>query len=182
MFQHVKHGDGGATGRGGKGRRESVAQTAGTPARLQATLAASKRKIEAGYVFALPRSDSICRNKPASAADVQNHAFLFRIAQRPLDEMQVIAHHESAIPLLQPVGRRSFGNEPIVGRVVVAQLDGRGLRRQADQAALAALDDLEDLGGGAVQAVRGGKQNAGLGGVAGGARFAGWRERVRGTV
>jgi hypothetical protein len=122
------------------------------------------------------------QEQPASASDVQNHAFLFRIAQRPFHKSQVIAHHESPVPLLQPVGRRSLGNEPIVGRVVVAEFDRRGFRRQADQAALAALDDLEDLGGGVIQAIRGGKQNAGLGGVASGARFAGWRERVRGTV
>jgi hypothetical protein len=111
------------------------------------------------------------QEQSASAADVQNDAFLFRLAQRAFDEVEMIAYHESPVPLLQPVGRGSLRNEPVVGRIILAKIERRRLGRQTDQPALTALDDLEDLGGGVVKTIGGGKQDAGFCGIAGGAGF-----------
>jgi len=74
----------------------------------------------------------------------------------------MIAQHEAAIALLQPVRRGGLGDEPVAWRIVFAQLDRGRLRKQADQPALGAFNDLEMLGGGAVQPVGGGKQRADL--------------------
>jgi hypothetical protein len=41
----------------------------------------------------------------------------------------MIAHHESPVPLLQPVRRGGLRNEPIIGRIIIAKFERRGLRR-----------------------------------------------------
>ncbi len=76
----------------------------------------------------------------------------------------MVAHHEAAIAMFQAVGSGCLRNEPITGRIVVAQLERRRLRVQANQTAIAAFDDLENFVGGAIQAVGCGKQHARIGG------------------
>jgi hypothetical protein len=69
--------------------------------------------------------------------------------------MQMIAQHEAAIALLQVVRGGGIGSEPVVGWIVVAKFEGRGLRVEADEAALTAFDDAEDFVGGGVEAIAG---------------------------
>ncbi|HUA83460.1 MAG TPA: hypothetical protein VMB85_06335 [Bryobacteraceae bacterium] len=84
----------------------------------------------------------------------------------------MIAQNQAAIPLLQAIGRRGFRREPVIGRIIVAQLERRRLRIEPDQPAIAAFDDLENLAGGVIQAIGGGKQGS-RSGVAAGRAFAG---------
>jgi hypothetical protein len=92
---------------------------------------------------------------------------LFRIAESAFDETQMIAQNKAAIPLLQAVGRGGFRNEPVIGRIIIAQLQRRGLGMKPDQAAFAAFDDLERFCGGVIQAISGRKERASLGTAAG---------------
>ena len=60
---------------GARGARERVAQTAGTPARRQATLAASSEKSRPTTPFALaPARGQHLQEQSAAAADVQDQA------------------------------------------------------------------------------------------------------------
>jgi hypothetical protein len=77
--------------------------------------------------------------------------------------MKMIAHDEAAIELFQPVGGGGFGDEPIAGRVIIVELGGGGLGMETDQAAVAALDNLKNLGGGAIEPVGGGEENSDFG-------------------
>jgi hypothetical protein len=87
----------------------------------------------------------------------------------------MIVKHEAAVGLLEAPRCGGFRNEPIVRRIIIAQLRGRWLRVQTDEAAITAFDDLENFRGGAIETVGGGKQNprgAGAAGRAIGGRIA----------
>jgi hypothetical protein len=75
----------------------------------------------------------------------------------------MIAHDEAAIELFEAVGGGGFGNKPIARRVVIAELGWSGLGMEPDEAAVAALDDLENFRGGAIEPVGSGEENADLG-------------------
>lgn len=174
MFEHVKHGDGGAAGGGNGGSRERCTEGrhAGAAPRHVGRL---KRKIEADdghpcaafgtrpgaragtHPGALPQH---LEEQSAAAPDVQDQTFFFRLPDGALDEAEVIAQHEAAVGLLQPARRGGFRDEPIIRRIVVPQLQRRRLRVQTDKAAVAALDDLENFAGGAIETVGGGEQDA----------------------
>ncbi len=81
----------------------------------------------------------------------------------------MVTQDEAAVGLFEAVDGGGFGTEPVIARVVVAELGGSGLGVKADEAAVAALDDLENFGGGAIEAVGGGEQDADFGVAAGGA-------------
>src|SRR5580704_7599306 len=83
----------------------------------------------------------------------------------------MVMEHEAAIGLLQPSDGVRFRHEPVVLWIIGPELGGRWLRVEADEPAVAALDDLEDFIGGVVQAVGGAKQNVRGFGAAGGAGF-----------
>jgi len=85
-----------------------------------------------------------------------------------LDKVEMVAHDEAAVGLLEAIGGGGFGDEPIITRVVIAELGRSGLGMEADEAATAALDDLENFRGGAVQAIGSGEQDADFGRAAGG--------------
>ena len=63
--------------------------------------------------------------------------------------------------------------EWLAGHGVTAQFERRGLRVETDQAAVAALGDAENLGGGAIEAIGRGEKNADLMIAAGGAGIGG---------
>jgi len=79
----------------------------------------------------------------------------------------MIVKHEAAVGLLQASRGGGLRDEPIIRRIIIAQLRGRWLRVQTDEAAIAALDDLENFGGGAIETVGGGKQDSRGAGAAG---------------
>ena len=81
----------------------------------------------------------------------------------------MIAQHEAAIALLQMVGSSGVGREPVVGWIVIAKFERRGLRVEANQATLAALDDTECLVGSGIEPIPRVEQDAQFEGSAGGA-------------
>ena len=82
----------------------------------------------------------------------------------------MIAEDEAAVHLFENVGGVGIGGVPVAGRIIIAEFQRMRLRIEADQAAVAAFDDAEDLGGGPVEAVGAGKQEAGFAMAAGGTR------------
>ena len=107
--------------------------------------------------------------KEATAAtDVQNDSGFPGFMDGALDKVEMVAHDEAAVGLLEAVGGGGFGDEPIIARVVIAELGRSGLGMEADEAATAALDDLENFRGGAIQAIGSGEQDTDLGVAAGG--------------
>jgi hypothetical protein len=102
------------------------------------------------------------QKQAAAAADVEHQTLFFGFGERPLGETQMIAQNETAIPLFQPIGRAGFRREPVIRRIVLAQLNRRGLWIEPDQAAVAALHDLKRFSGSPVEAVRGRKQPPGF--------------------
>jgi hypothetical protein len=70
----------------------------------------------------------------------------------------MIAEDETAVNLFQPSGGVGIGGVPVAGRIVIAQFQRMRLRIKADQPAVAALDDAENLVRGPVQAVGARKQ------------------------
>jgi hypothetical protein len=106
----------------------------------------------------------------AAATDVQNGSDFLGFMNGALDKVELVAEDEAAVGLLQAVGGGAFGDEPIIARVVIAELGRSGLGMEADETALTALNDLENFGSGAIQPVRGGEQDADGGRAAGGTR------------
>ncbi len=170
MLQDVEHGDGRATGRGQRGARESRADGRNSGA-TPGDIGRFKRKVEAGDARAGALLEHL-EKEATAAADIQNQTRFLRLADGALDEMEMLAHSDPAVDLLQAIGGGGFGNEPIIPRVVLAELDGRGLGMKADESAVAAFDDLENLRSGAVQAVGCGEQDAADAGAASGTGIA----------
>jgi hypothetical protein len=115
-----------------------------------------KRKIETGDAQPGSGSGALAQHlekESAAASDVEHQTFFLRFVHGAFDEAEMIAQDEAAIGLLQAAGRGGFRNEPIIGRIVGVQFRGRGERMQADEAAVAALDDLKNFVGGAIEAV-----------------------------
>jgi hypothetical protein len=81
----------------------------------------------------------------------------------------MIAEYEAAVDLFQTVGGVGVRRVPITGRIVIAKFQRMRLGVEPDEAAVAAFDDAEDFGGGAVEAVGAGKQQAGFAMATGGA-------------
>jgi hypothetical protein len=69
----------------------------------------------------------------------------------------MIAQNESAVHLFPAIGDGRIGDEPILGRIIMGKLRRRRPGIKADQAAAAAFDDVEDFGGGLVEAIGGGE-------------------------
>ena len=67
------------------------------------------------------------QEQAAAAAGVGDDALGLGFAQGSLDEMQMIAQNEAAIPLLHPVDRGRFRHIPVVGRIILLELFGCGL-------------------------------------------------------
>src|SRR5262249_8712221 len=104
------------------------------------------------------------KKQPAAAADIEDHPgprgrpalFQFRdLADGALDESQMVAQYEPAVPLLQAVGGGGLRSVPIVGGGILVQLPRRWLWREPDQAAVGALRYLKQLVRGPVEAIRG---------------------------
>ena len=79
----------------------------------------------------------------------------------------MIAKHESAVRLRKPPNF-AFGKEPVCVGIICGQLLQCGPWFQTDQSALFALDNFEYFRSGVVEAVRGLKQNPGMGVAASG--------------
>jgi len=93
------------------------------------------------------------QEEAAAAAYVQNQSGLLGFPEGAFDEMEMVAQDEAAIPLFQAIGGVAFGDVPVAGRVVIVQFQRGRLGMEANEAAFAALDDLEDFRGGAVEAI-----------------------------
>ena len=145
MLEDVEHRHGGAAS-GSEGRSGKRRADRGDSGAAPGDVGGVERKIEAGHAHVAALGEHL-KKQAAAAADVENQALFFRFGERPLDEMEMIAQNEAAIPLLQTIGGVGFGNEPVVGRIIIAQLQRRGLRMEADQPAVAALDDVKDFRG-----------------------------------
>src|SRR5262249_279294 len=81
--------------------------------------------------------------------------------------MDMIAQDEAAISLFEAAGGRGFRREPVVLRIILLQVRGRGLRRELHQTALLALDQLKLARGGSIETIGSREQELELGTVAG---------------
>ena len=102
----------------------------------------------------------------AAAADVEDESLLLAFTDGSLDEANVVAEDDSAVGFFQARGGGALGREPVLLRIVFAQLLGRGARRQAEQSAMEAFDDEESFRSGVVEPVGGGKDGARAGALA----------------
>ncbi len=59
--------------------------------------------------------------------------------------MEMIAQYETPIDLLQACRGISVGGVPVAFRIVIVEFQGMRLRVQADQAAVTAFNDAENL-------------------------------------
>jgi hypothetical protein len=170
MFEDVKHRYGGATfgGERSLGQRRADGGNSG-PA--PGDVGGIERKIEADDIPDASLSEHL-KEQAAAASYVEYESCFLRLAQRSLDEAKMIAQHEAAVDLFQPIGRIGVGDVPVARRIIISQLQRMRLRIEPDQAAVAAFDDAENFVGGPVQAVGAGKQQAGFAMAAG-------RTRVR---
>jgi len=85
----------------------------------------------------------------------------------------VIAEYESTVYFLQPFSGSVAGREPVIGRIVVAEVAGSGPGGEPYEPATAALHHLKDAVRGAVEVIARFKQDVEAGTVAGGADFNG---------
>jgi len=130
MFEDVKHRHGGAApgSEGGTRKRRAYGRDSGA---APGDIRGVERKIEAGDAHFAALGEHL-KKQAAAAPDVQHETLFFRLGECALDEMEMIAQDEAAIPLLQSIGGVGFGDKPVMGRVIVAQLQGRRLRVQTD--------------------------------------------------
>ena len=158
MFEDVKHGHGRATG----GRQGSLGEgrADGRDARASpGYVRCVERKIEADHVLDAALGQHL-EEQTAAAANVEHQARFLGFAQRALDEVKMIPEHEAPVYLFKSSRGIGIGGVPIIGRIVIVQLQWRRLRIEADQAAVTAFYDAENLVGGSIQAVCAGKQQA----------------------
>ncbi len=176
MLEHMEHGDGGTSARRKRGTRKRRAngRDAGAPPSHAGRI---ERKVKADHVR-LPSFGQHLEKEATAAAHIDHDSLGFRLAQRALHEAKMIAQHDAAVPLLQAIGGGPLGGEPVLARVVITEFEWRGLRKEPDQPALAALDDEKGLLSGGVQPVTGGKQRAGFGFAAGPAGVAGRARQI----
>lgn len=101
----------------------------------------------------------LAEEESATAADIEYRARR-AVLERGPDKPNMIAKHETAVRLGELVGtiRFPFGEIPIRGGIVGAQLGCRGARIQPDEAALAALHHKKFLFRCVVEPVRGAEQ------------------------
>jgi hypothetical protein len=162
VFQDMKHGDRGATS-SGKGSLSKVSAHCGNAGAPPGCVGRIHRKIEAGHWAGTLYSAAFrehLQEQSTAAACVGDDPLGFGFAQGSFDELQVVAQHKPAIPLLHPIDGGRLGNVPVVEWIILRELGRRGLGVQTNQAAGRALDDLENAVGGAIEPVGGGKQFA----------------------
>lgn len=167
MFEDVKHRHGGTTA-GCQGSFRQCCADGGDTGPAPGDIGRIERKVQADDILCSSLGQHL-KEQSAAAADVQHEARFFRFAQRALDETKMIAQYEAAVNLFQAIGGVGVGGVPIAGRIIIAQFQRMRLRIEADQPAVAALDDAENLVRGSVQPVGAGKQQAGFAVAAGGA-------------
>ncbi len=165
VFQDVKHSDGGATA-GREGRLLKVPAHRGYSGAPPGRMSRIHRKIETrhgtGALYRAAFREHL-QEQSASAAGIGDDPLGFGFAQSSFDELQVVAQHKPAIPLLHSIDGGRLGNVPVVGWIILLELVRRRLRVQANQAAGCTLYDLKNAVGGAVEAVGCCKQLTDLG-------------------
>jgi len=170
MLEHMEHGDGGAA-RIEKGRARKRCADRGDVRAGPSGVSGVERKIESCDRAWVPLGEHL-QEQASAAADIQNQSLFFGFTQGALDETKMIAQNQSAVALFETIGCAGLGHKPVVFGIVIAEFERRGLRIQANQSAIAALNDAEFLAGGAIQAVRRGVKQPRFEALAGGASLA----------